>query len=169
MGFLAELCQHWEAETHGIEGVRTVQLRLGLVLSSRGGALAKMLLPFRLGLGGRIGNGQHWMSWLSIDDAVGTVHHILNTEALSGPVNAVSPEPTTNRTFTRTLGRALSRPTVLPLPAFVARIAFGELADALLASHRVVPERLLETGYRFEHPNLEGALRHLLGRGTHPE
>jgi hypothetical protein len=124
-----------------------------------------MLLPFQLGAGGRIGSGTQYVSWIGIDDAVGAIHHAIVTESLQGPVNAVAPTPVTNAEYTRTLARVLSRPAIAPMPAFAARLAFGELADALLlASQRVVPKRLQETGYRFRHPELEGALRHLLGR-----
>jgi uncharacterized protein (TIGR01777 family) len=163
-GFLAEVCKDWESETHRLAGVRTVQLRFGVVLSPAGGALAKMLLPFRLGVGGRIGGGRQWMSWVALDDAVGVIHHALFTDGLQGPVNAVAPQSVTNSEYTRTLGRILRRPTVLPMPSFAARLAFGELAnELLLASQRAVPRRLQETGYMFAQPDLEGALRHQLG------
>jgi uncharacterized protein (TIGR01777 family) len=162
--FLAELCKDWEAEARELPDVRSVQLRFGVVLSPAGGALAKMLLPFRVGAGGRIGSGQQWMSWIALDDAVGAIHHALFSEKLSGPVHAVAPQPVTNAEYTRTLGRVLKRPTIFPMPAFAARLAFGELADALLlASQRVQPQRLQETGYTFAQPELEGALRHQLG------
>ncbi|MFN0007883.1 MAG: TIGR01777 family oxidoreductase [Planctomycetota bacterium] len=163
-GFLAEVCEQWEAEARRADGVRSVQLRFGVVLSPAGGALAKMLLPFRLGLGGRIGDGRQWMSWIALDDAVGAIHHALFAEGIDGPVNAVAPQAVTNAEYTRTLGRVLRRPTVLPMPAFAARLAFGELAnELLLASQRVQPRRLRETGYDFAYPELEGALRHQLG------
>lgn len=166
-GFLPEVCREWEASTRAAEqaGVRVVHLRFGIVLSPKGGALAKMLTPFRLGLGGRIGNGRQWMSWISLDDVVGSIYHALTTETLSGPVNAVAPSPVTNREFTKTLGRVLWRPTIFPMPAFMARLAFGEMAnDLLLGSIRVQPVKLLQTGYRFLHADLEGSLRHLLGK-----
>jgi uncharacterized protein (TIGR01777 family) len=159
-GFLAELCRDWEAAAGPArrKGLRVVHLRFGMVLSPRGGALAKMLLPFRLGLGGRIGDGGQYWSWISLDDAVGALCHALTTEALRGPVNAVSPDPVTNLEFTRALGKALQRPVLFPMPAFAARAAFGEMADALLlASARAEPVRLQETGYAFRHPGL-GAL-----------
>ncbi|MFT4541388.1 MAG: hypothetical protein ACI841_004398 [Planctomycetota bacterium] len=163
-GFLAEVCDDWESEAHKLTGVRTVQLRFGVVLSPAGGALAKMLLPFRLGAGGRIGSGRQWMSWVALDDAVGTIHHALFTDELQGPVNAVAPQSVTNAEYTRVLGRVLRRPAVIPMPSFAARLAFGELADELLlASQRAVPSRLQETGYKFAHPDLEKALRHQLG------
>ena len=124
-----------------------------------------MLLPFKLGAGGKIGSGRQYLSWISIDDLVGVIHHAMVTEALRGAVNAVAPAPVTNLEFTKALGKVLSRPTLFPMPAFAARLAFGEMADAaLLASTRVEPARLLQTGYTFRHPELAGALRHVLGR-----
>ncbi len=124
-----------------------------------------MLLPFRLGAGGRIGSGRQYMSWIALDDAVGAVHHALASGSLAGPVNAAAPSPVTNAEFTRELARVLRRPAIVPLPAFAARLAFGEMADALLlASQRVMPGRLQASGYAFRFPELEGALRHLLGR-----
>jgi uncharacterized protein (TIGR01777 family) len=167
-GFLAEVCREWEAaaEAAAEAGIRVVQLRFGMILSPAGGALRKMLLPFRLGLGGRIGTGTQWMTWIALDDAIGIADHALRTDALRGPVNVVAPAPATNAEFTRVLARVLRRPALLPLPAFAARIAFGEMADKLLlASARALPTRLQETGYRFRLPDLEGALRYLLGRG----
>jgi uncharacterized protein len=144
-----------------------VNLRLGLVLSPGGGALGKMLLPFKLGAGGRIGDGRQFMSWISLDDLLDVIHRALTDRRLTGPVNAVSPFPVTNAEFTKTLGRVLGRPTLATLPALAARLAMGEMADALLlASARVHPERLLAVGHTFRHPDLEGALRHLLGRAT---
>jgi uncharacterized protein (TIGR01777 family) len=165
-GFLAEVCRDWEATTESVRvrGIRVVNLRFGIVLSPAGGALAKMLLPFKLGLGGVIGSGRQYWSWIGIDDVVGSIHHALISEHLNGPVNAVSPNPSTNRDFTKTLGHVLKRPTVFPMPAFAARLALGEMAnDLLLSSSRVVPRRLEETGYVFRYPELEPALRHLLG------
>jgi uncharacterized protein (TIGR01777 family) len=142
-----------------------VHLRFGMVLSPAGGALKKMLLPFRLGLGGRLGTGAQYVSWISIDDAIGAIHHAICNESVAGAVNAVAPAPVTNAEFTRVLARVMSRPAVFPMPAFAARLAFGEMADALLlASARVTPTRLQASGYRFRYPELEGALRHLLGR-----
>jgi uncharacterized protein (TIGR01777 family) len=166
-GFLAEVCRDWEAATESVRlrGMRVVNLRFGMVLSPAGGALQKMLLPFKLGLGGIIGSGRQYWSWIEIDDAVGAILHALTHDQLAGPVNAVAPNPSTNRDFTKTLGQVLNRPTVLPLPAFAARLALGQMADdLLLASARVVPQRLEETGYAFRYPQLESALRHLLGR-----
>jgi len=164
-GFLAQVCQDWEAEARRLDDVRAVQLRFGVVLSAAGGALARMLTPFKLGAGGRIGSGQQWMSWIALDDAIGAIHHAIFDEELRGAVNAVAPRSVTNAEYTHTLGRVLHRPTLLPMPSFAARLAFGELADELLlASQRVVPRRLQETGYAFAQPDLEGALRHQLGR-----
>jgi uncharacterized protein (TIGR01777 family) len=164
--FLAQTCREWEAATEPASraGIRVVHLRFGMVLSPAGGALKKMLLPFKLGLGGRIGNGKQYVSWVAIDDAVGAIHHAICTEAVRGPVNVVSPNPVTNGEFIGILARVLLRPAILPVPAFGARLAFGELADALLlASQRVRPERLQSSGYRFRFPDLEDALRHVLG------
>jgi uncharacterized protein (TIGR01777 family) len=124
-----------------------------------------MLFPFKMGMGGIVGSGQQYMSWIALDDLVGAIHHALITDTLQGPVNAVAPNPVTNSEFTRTLGRVLRRPTLIPLPAFAARAAFGEMADALLlASIRVEPARLQDTNYAFRYPELEGALRHVLGK-----
>lgn len=167
--FLAEVCQAWEAATAPAAqaGIRVVQARLGIVLSPSGGALAQMLTPFNMGLGGVLGTGRQYMSWIALDDVVGILHHALLTSVLRGPVNAVAPHPVTNREFTKTLGRVLRRPTWFPLPSFMARVLFGEMADALLlASIRVEPARLGDTGYRFRYPELEGALRHVLGKAA---
>jgi uncharacterized protein len=161
-GFLADVARDWEAATAAAiaHGIRVVNPRLGVVLSDHGGALAKMLTPFRLGMGGVVGDGTQWMSWIALDDVVGAIQHALATDSLRGPVNAVAPGPVTNAELTRTLGRVLRRPTVVPLPAFAARLAMGEMADALvLASQRVLPARLQASGYIFRHPSLEGALR----------
>lgn len=164
-GFLAEVCRQWEAAAEPARqaGIRVLHLRFGMVLSPRGGALASMLLPFRLGLGGPIGSGRQWMSWISLEDAVGAIVHLLNTPDVRGPVNLVSPQPVTNRDFARTLARVLRRPAWFFLPAPVARLALGEMADQLLlASTRCVPRVLVETGYRFVHAELEAALLQLL-------
>jgi len=165
-GFLAGVCREWEAAAKPAvqKGIRVVHLRFGMVLSGAGGALAKLLPPFRMGLGGVLGTGRQYISWIALDDLLGVIAHALTTEALQGPVNAVTPNPVTNQEFTRTLGWLLSRFTVFPIPAAAARLAFGEMADeVLLASQRVQPTRLLATGYRFRYPDLEGALRHSLG------
>jgi len=164
--FLPDVCREWEAAADPARrrGVRVVSLRLGVVLSRDGGALEKMLGPFKLGAGGVIGGGRQYWSWIAIDDVVGAIQHAITCEALNGPVNCVAPNPVTNREFTKTLGRVLGRPTLVPLPAFAARLALGEMADALLlASARVLPKRLQETGYKFRHPELESALLNALG------
>jgi uncharacterized protein (TIGR01777 family) len=166
-GFLPEVCLAWEthAEVARKAGVRTALVRFGVVLTPAGGALAKLLPVFRAGVGGRIGNGHQWMSWISIDDVVGGIYHALMRQDLDGPVNVVAPGAVTNREFTDTLARVLRRPAIMPVPAVVLRTVFGEMADAtLLSSQRAVPERLLATGYSFRHPGLETALRHVLGR-----
>ncbi len=165
--FLSEVCREWEkaALPASQAGIRVVNLRIGVVLSPDGGALAKMLPPFRLGAGGRIGSGDQYMSWITIDDMVGVILHALKNDSVRGPVNAVAPRPVTNAEFTKTLGRVLGRPTLFPVPAFAARLAFGEMADALLlSSARVEPSRLIATDYKFAYPELEGALRHVLGK-----
>ena len=163
--FLGRLARDWEEATLPASraGIRVVRLRTGIVLAREGGALGKMLLPFRLGAGGVLGSGRQYMSWIAIDDLAGAIHFALTTD-LDGPVNAVAPRPVTNREFTKTLGRVLARPTVARVPAFVLRLAFGEMADAaLLGSSRVRPARLLQAGYRFRFEELESALRYLLG------
>ncbi len=165
--YLGRLVVDWEAATEPAAraGIRVVRLRSGIVLSPRGGVLGRMLLPFRLGVGGMLGSGRQYMSWIAIDDLLNVVRHALETSALSGPVNAVTPAAVTNREFTKTLGRVLGRPTLVPVPRFTLRGVFGEMADAaVLASIRVRPVRLLASGYRFLFPDLEGALRHVLGR-----
>jgi len=171
-GFLAEVCREWEAASAPAarKGIRVVALRIGMVLSPKGGALARMLPLFRAGLGGVIGSGRQYVSWVALEDLAGIVLHALRSGELRGPVNAVAPVPVTNREFTEALGKALSRPTPLPVPAFALRLAVGrEMADALLlASARVVPKRLLDTGYAFRSPELEPALRHLLGKECSP-
>lgn len=167
MGFLADVCRDWEAaaEPARAAGIRVVHLRFGVILSPAGGALAKMLTPFRLGMGGRLGSGTQHLSWISVDDAAGAILHAIARDDLAGPVNAVAPAPVTNLEFTKTLGRVLRRPTILPMPAFAARLVFGEMADELLlASTRVVPRRLHESRYAFRDATLEGGLRRLLGR-----
>jgi uncharacterized protein (TIGR01777 family) len=159
----------WEAaaEPARAAGIRVVNLRFGIILTPAGGALGRMLPPFRAGVGGPLGSGRQWVSWIAVDDAVGAVHHALLTEALSGPVNAVAPEPVTSRDFAATLGRVLHRPAILPAPALALRLLFGEMADtALLSSQRVSSSRLVASGYSFRHPRLESALRHVLGRSS---
>jgi hypothetical protein len=164
-GFLAEVCEAWEEASQPARRahVRVVNLRFGVVLSPAGGALARMLPAFRVGLGGPLGDGRQHMSWIALADAVGVVQRALVTKTLAGPVNAVSPYPVTNTEFTATLARVLHRPAFLRMPALAARMAFGEMAEALLlASTRVEPIRLIATGYRFKYPRLEEALRHML-------
>jgi uncharacterized protein (TIGR01777 family) len=166
-GFLATLCQEWEAATHSARDadIRVVNFRLGVILSRRGGALAKMLTPFKLGLGGVIGSGQQYLSWITLDDVVGAIQFALAEAAFSGPVNVVAPQTVTNREFTNTLGRVLGRPTIFPMPAIAARLAFGEMADEMLLSGvRLEPHALSSAGFQFEHPQLESALRHAIGR-----
>jgi hypothetical protein len=140
-----------------------VNPRLGIVLSPTGGALAKMLLPFRAGLGGVVGPGTQYVSWIALNDLVGVIEHLLDRDDVAGPVNASSPSPVTNSELTKTLGRVLGRPTLVPVPAFALRLVLGEMAETLLASSRLRPQRLLDTGYRFRFPELEGALRHGFG------
>jgi len=167
-GFLAQVCRAWEAATEPAaqKGIRVVNLRIGIVLGAGGGALAQMLTPFRMGVGGRIGSGKQWMSWIALDDLVGVIQHVLTTANLQGPVNAVAPNAVTNAEFTRTLGKVLSRPTIFPLPAFVVKLAFGQMGEeALLGSQRVEPARLKASRYQFRYPDLEGALRRAVGKG----
>jgi uncharacterized protein (TIGR01777 family) len=165
-GFPADLSRDWETES-GLAaqaGIRTVNLRIGLVLSDRGGALDKMVTPFKLGLGGRLGPGTQWWSWIHVDDIVGAIHHILRTESLAGPVNLVAPNPVRNEEFTRALASVLGRPALLPMPAFAARLAFGEMAQELmLSSQRVKPAKLEGSGFAFQYPELRGALEDLVG------
>jgi uncharacterized protein len=166
-GFLANVCRDWEAaaEPAAQAGVRVVELRIGVVLAAGGGALRKMIEPFRLGLGGRLGSGHQYMSWITLDDVLGAIAHVLETDTLSGPVNLVSPQPVTNLEFTKTLGRALNRPTLLPVPAFALRLLFGQMADELLlGGARAMPRRLLDSGYRFGDAELAPALQRLLCR-----
>jgi uncharacterized protein (TIGR01777 family) len=166
-GFLPEVCVAWEeaARTARNAGLRVAALRFGMVLSPRGGALRLMLPAFRFGAGGRIGSGKQFMSWVTLDDAVSAIHHVLMNDGLSGPVNVVAPQPVSNAEFTRTLARVLHRPALAPVPAIAAKAALGEMAEALLlSSQRALPGVLEETGYSFRHPELETGLRHLLGR-----
>ncbi|QEG37757.1 TIGR01777 family oxidoreductase [Bythopirellula goksoeyrii] len=163
--FLAEVCLQWERASLPAQeaGIRTVNTRIGVVLSPNGGALKTMLLPFKMGVGGVIGDGKQSMSWIALDDVVGAMQFALAHDTLSGPVNLVSPEWVTNREFTKTLGKVLGRPTVLPMPAFAAKLAFGEMAEALLlSSTRVIPQRLVAEGFAFQYPQLKTALEHLL-------
>lgn len=166
-GFLPEVCREWEraVEPAAKAGIRTVQMRFGLVLSASGGALQKMLLPFRMGVGGNMGNGRQWWSWVDIDDLVGAVQHVIKTDTLQGPVNVVASAPVRNAEFTKTLASVLSRPAILPMPAFAARLIFGQMGDELLlASQRVEPAKLLASGYVFQKPDLRRALEGILNK-----
>lgn len=168
-GFLAETCIAWEAAAQAAKdaGIRVAYLRFGVVLSPVGGALAKMLPLFRLGAAGRLGSGKQWMSWISLPDAVSAVSHIIATPQLSGPVNLVAPNPVTNAEFTQILARAVHRPAIFPAPAFVLRTFLGEMADeALLASARVIPEKLSQSGFHFQHGELAATLGALLANST---
>lgn len=163
-GFLADLTGAWEAEARRAEehGSPSALLRFGIVLSREGGALPRMLLPFRFGAGGRLGSGRQWMSWVTLDDAIAATMHVLEGR-LAGVYNVAAPGPVTNREFTRALGKALRRPAIFPAPAFALRLMLGDSADELLlSSQRVVPARLLESGFSFEHPELESALQAVL-------
>jgi uncharacterized protein len=164
-GFLPDLCIAWEeaARPAGEAGIRVVHLRFGVVLSPQGGALKQMLPIFRAGLGGRLGNGRQWISWIALPDVIRVIEFVLQSRNISGPVNAVAPNPVTNLEFTRSLARALRRPAALPVPAFVLRLALGEMAGAtILQSERVVPARLSAAGFDFEYPKLDAALRAIL-------
>jgi uncharacterized protein (TIGR01777 family) len=164
-GFLPEVCREWEAAAEPAvnAGIRTVFLRTGIVLSAEGGALKQMLPPFRMGLGGRIGSGRQWMSWIDLHDEIGAIRHILTNESLRGPVNSVSPNPVTNAEFTKTLASVLSRPAIFPMPAFAARLVFGQMGhELLLSSQRVEPDGLLASGYAFQKPDLRNALSAIL-------
>ncbi|MGH9501606.1 MAG: TIGR01777 family oxidoreductase [Terriglobales bacterium] len=166
-GFTAEACRQWEAATRhaATAGIRTAQMRFGVVMSADGGALPKMLTPFLLGLGGRLGSGRQWSSWVSVRDVVGAIQHVLAHESLSGPVNTVSPNPVTNAEFTRILASVIHRPAIFPMPAFAVRLVFGEMGEELfLGSQRVEPAKLQASGYRFQHPDLRTALKELLHR-----
>lgn len=161
-GFLAEVCQEWEkaAEPARQKGIRVANLRFGLILSRRGGALKKMLPPFQWGMGGRLGSGRQYMSWVSLADVVRVVSFVMQNSTLDGPINTSSPHPVRNCEFTAALGRALHRPTVFPVPAFAARALFGEMADALLlSSARMAPKKLQQAGFHFSHPDIDAALR----------
>jgi hypothetical protein len=166
-GFLAELCRAWEEATAPAEqaGIRVVKLRIGVVISKRGGVLPRMMTPFRLGIGGRIGDGRQYMSWIGLADLTRIVRRALVDSELRGPLNAVAPQPVTGAEFARILGRVLGRPALLPVPAFVIRGLLREMGrELLLASTRVLPRKLLEAGFRFDHADLEQALRHTLDR-----
>lgn len=162
-GFLAEVARDWEAEARRAEdaGVRTVLLRTGIVLSKDGGALATMLLPFKLGVGGTVGSGKQWMSWIALDDHISVINFAIENENLRGAVNSTSPNPVTNEEFTKAMGEVLYRPTFLPLPEFVVSMALGEMGDALLlTSTKVLPKRLEAAGFEFKYPDIKSALEH---------
>jgi uncharacterized protein len=164
-GFLPDVCREWEAATQPAvdAGIRTVQLRTGVVLSPKGGALGKMLTPFKMGVGSNIGNGRQWMSWIDVFDMVGAIHHILNNDHMRGPVNMVAPKPVTNAEFTRTLAGTLSRPAIFPMPTFAVKLAFGEMGETvLLGSQRVEPAQLIASGYFFRFSELRASLESLL-------
>ena len=161
--FLADISKEWEAESRRAEdlGIRTVLLRTGIVLSKDGGALTTMMMPFKLGVGGVVGSGKQWMSWISLDDVVAIINFALENESVRGAINVVAPNPVTNEEFTKTLGTVLYRPTFLPLPEFAVHMVFGEMGDALLLdSTRVAPKRLLDAGYEFKFTDLKAALEH---------
>ncbi|MBX3151796.1 TIGR01777 family oxidoreductase [Candidatus Obscuribacterales bacterium] len=166
-GFLAELCMDWETATNPARdaGIRVVNLRIGVALSPKGGALGKMLLPFQLGAGGIIGSGKQEMSWIAIDDVADAMVHCVENETISGPVNLTAPNPVSNKEFTRAMGAVLGRPTLFPMPDFAARLAFGEMADELLlSSAKVLPKKLQASGFQFGYPDIEGALRHVINK-----
>jgi len=163
--FLAKVCADWEEATALAteKGIRVVNARFGVILDTNGGALKKMLPPFRMGVGGRIGSGKQWMSWIALDDVIGGIKFALANESVKGPVNFVSPNPVTNAEFTKTLGKVLSRPTIFPIPAFAIKLMFGEMGEALLlGGQRVAPARLAGGGFEFSYPQLEAALGHML-------
>ncbi len=165
--FLAEVARQWESATEAASraGIRVVLLRFGVVLGESGGALKQMLRPFKMGVGGRIGSGQQWMSWVALEDVAGAVEHAIANESLHGPVNAVAPNPVRNAEFTRTLGEVLHRPTVFPMPELAVKVVFGEMGESLLlGSQRVAPKKLVETGYQFRFPDLKAALESAIAR-----
>ncbi len=165
--YLASVARQWESATEAAAraGIRVVLLRFGAVLGASGGGLKKMLTPFKMGVGGRIGSGQQWMSWVSIDDAAGAVEHAIINESLRGPVNLVAPNPVRNAEFTKTLGEVLHRPTMFPMPAFVVKLVFGEMGEALLlGSQKVLPKKLEASGYKFQHAELKSALESSIAR-----
>lgn len=166
-GFLPDVCRKWETATEKAKqlGIRVVLLRFGIILTPVGAALGKMLTPFKLGLGGILGSGKQYMSWIALDDLLNVISHLLVHDSLQGPVNVDTPYPVTNEEFTKIFGKILNRPTALPLPAFLTRLIFGEMADeVLLSSTRAMPTRLLNSGFIFQYPELESALCHLLNR-----
>lgn len=166
-GFLPEVCEEWEAEALKAKefGARVVLTRTGVILSKDGGALTKMLTPFNFGVGGVVGSGKQWMSWIALDDLIRIIHFALDHENLHGAVNSVAPQPVTNEEFTKTLGKVLHRPTILPIPEFAIKLLFGEMGETLLLQGaRVVPKRLQDAGFEFRFENLEDALKHIVYR-----
>jgi hypothetical protein len=166
-GFLSDVCREWEAAAQpAIDAdIQTAHIRTGIVLSDKGGALAKMLTPFKLGVGGRVGSGRQWMSWIDLQDMVGAIHHILKSDLVHGPVNMVAPKPVTNAEFTKTLASVLSRPAIFPMPAFAVKLAFGEMGEALLlGSQRVEPKKLVTSGYPFRFKTLRDSLASILAK-----
>lgn len=159
-GFLADLCREWEVAAQNAEplGMRVVYLRTGVVIGKGGGALGKMTLPFKMGVGGKLGSGKQWMSWIHVDDEVGLILHALENESIRGPVNATAPSPATNAEFTAALGKALHRPAILPAPGFALKLALGEMADMLLTGQRVMPIQAEKTGYAFRYRKIADAL-----------
>ena len=165
-GFLAGVCREWEQATEPASkaGVRVVNLRMGPILAREGGMLSKLLTPFKMGMGGKVGSGKQYISWVALDDAVNAIKLAIDDKSIQGPINIVSPNPVTNEEFTKTLGHVLNRPTALAMPAFAARLAFGEMADEmLLASQKVLPNRLSQAGFQFQYPTLESAMRKYVG------
>src|SRR2546423_1583906 len=165
-GFLAGVCREWEQATEPASkaAVRVVNLRMGPVLAREGGMLSKLLTPFKMGMGGKVGSGKQYISWVALDDAVNAIKLAIDDESIHGPINIVSPNPVRNEEFTKPLGHVLNRPTALAMPAFAARLAFGEMADEmLLASQKVMPKRLSQAGFQFQYPTLEGAMRKYVG------
>jgi len=167
-GFLADVCREWEAAALAAQplGVRVVLLRTGIVLSEKGGALERMLPPFKLGLGGRIGSGEHWMSWIHVEDAIGLIEFALQQQSLAGPLNLTAPNPVKNSEFTTALGKALSRPAFLPIPVAALRLLFGEMAEILVTGQRVLPTAALKARYQFRYSQLAGALQSILAPGS---
>ncbi len=164
-GFLAEVCTAWEAESNKAKdfGARVVMPRIGVVLAKDGGALKEMLTPFKLGVGGTMGSGEQYMSWIALDDLIRLIHFALENETLNGAINAVAPNPVTNEKFTKTLGKVLNRPTIIPIPAFGIKLLFGEKGETLLLEGaRVLPQRLEDAGFEFKFPDLQDALKHVL-------
>lgn len=166
-GFLAEVCIEWEVESTKAKdfGARVVMPRIGVVLAKDGGALKEMLTPFKLGVGGTVGSGDQYLSWIALDDLVQIIHFALENETLNGAINATAPNPVTNEKFTKTLGKVLNRPTIIPIPAFGIKLLFGEKGETLLLEGaRVLPKRLEDAGFEFEFSDLEDALKHALGK-----